>query len=136
MANEHTLIIQATIPKSLTVANATAITKGTVLKLTDPNTASASAAANDIVAGIAYTDKIASNGITQLAVISGPGDELKAVASGSITAGDVLVTADAAFPNYLVTAGANISGSQIIGSSKESASAGETFRYILNIGAR
>jgi hypothetical protein len=136
MANEHTLIIQTTIPKSFTVADGVAITKGTVLKLTDPNTASASAAANDTVAGIAYTDKIASNGITQLAVVTGPGDEFRAIASGSITVGDALVTAIGPTSNYLASAGLNVSGSAIIGTSRESATVGETFRYVLNIGGR
>lgn len=136
MTNEHTLIIQKTIPTSLTVADGTAITKGTVLKLTDPNTASASSAANDVVAGIAYTDKIASNGVTQLAVVTGPGDEFVAIASGSITFGDTLVTAVPAGGNYLATAPANISGSNIIGRSLETATVGQTFRYVLNIGAR
>ena len=50
--------------------------------------------------------------------------------------GDTLVTAVGPTANYLATAGINISGSQIIGQSRETVTVGETFRYILNIGGR
>ena len=139
MTNEQVLLTQKTFPISMTVADATAIPKGTVLKIADPNTASASSAAQDLIAGIAYADKIANDGCTQLAVLSGPGDELRAVASGSITAGDALVSAVSATSpsNMLSSAKAilNLSGSRIIGYSKETATAGETFKYVLNISA-
>jgi len=136
MTNEHTLVIQKTIPEFFTVADETSITKGEVLKLTDPNTASASASAADIVAGIAYTDKIANDGVTKLAVISGPGDVLIGIASGSISVGDPLITAVGPTSNYLSSGlyTANLSGSQIIGFSRETATEGETFKYVLNIG--
>ncbi|MEK7112564.1 MAG: hypothetical protein AAB875_04500 [Patescibacteria group bacterium] len=138
MADEHILMLQKSFPVSMTAAVATGIEKGAVLKATDPNTASASTAANDIIAGIAYTEKIANDGNPFVLVLSGPGDELRAVASGSISMGDTLVTAVATTSpsNFLATAPINISGSQIIGRSLETATAGQTFRYVLNIGAR
>lgn len=49
-----------------TVANATGIPIGTILKLTDPNTAIASSADNDPFAGIAWEEKTASDGITEI----------------------------------------------------------------------
>ena len=137
MANEHVLMTQKTFPVSMTCANATGIEKGTVLKVADPNTVSASAAANDHVAGIAYTEKIASDGNTLIAVLSGPGDELQAVASGSIGLGDPLVTAVAADANRLASAvgltTTALSGSRIIGRSLEAATVGQTFKYVLDI---
>ena len=140
MANEHVLMTQKTFPISVTVANGTGIEKGTVLKLADPNTASASNAALDIIAGIAYTEKIANDGNTQISVLSGPGDELKAIASGSITVGDVLVTAISLdSPSNMLASGAGntaVSGSIVIGISKETATAGQSFKYTLQIGAK
>jgi len=134
MANEHVLMLQKTFPISMTCANGTGIEKGSVLALADPNTAALSIAADDPVAGIAYTEKIANDGNTQIAVLTGPGDELKGIASGSISIGNPLVTAVGPTNNYL-SAGA-ISGSSTIGYSKENASAGETFKYILSIGVK
>jgi len=135
MANEHVLMLQKTFPTSMTCADGTGIEKGTVLKMTDPNTVAANDTAEDVVGGIAYTEKIADDGNTQIAVLAGPGDELKAYASGAIAIGDTLSSCDAAFPNYLQAATAGLSGSHTIGISKEAAAAGETFRYTLNIGA-
>src|SRR3990167_969324 len=135
MADEHTLVTQKTFPVSMTVANGTGIEKGTLLKMTDPNTAIASSAANDVIAGIAYTEKIANDGNTQIAVLMGPGDELRATASGSVSVCDPLVSAIPA-GNLLASAinTSGISGSSIVGYSKETATAGQTFKYVLNIG--
>lgn len=49
-----------------TVDNAVAIPKGTIMKLTTPNTAIASTADNDPFAGIAVEEKTASDGITEI----------------------------------------------------------------------
>src|SRR3990167_2107227 len=68
MANEATLFFQTAPPINFTVANATAITKGSVLRLTDEFTASAATEDYDLIAGIAATDKIASDGVTKLAL--------------------------------------------------------------------
>lgn len=124
---------QKTIPVSKTCANGTGIEKGTVLKIADLNTVSAAVAANDNIGGIAYTEKIANDGNTQIAVLTGPGDELKGTASGAITVGDPLVTAVPA--NYLASGRylANVSGAVVIGIAAETAAAGETFKYVLNI---
>ncbi len=51
-----------------TVANATGIAIGTILKLTDGNVAIASSANNDPFAGIAWEEKTASDGITEITV--------------------------------------------------------------------
>lgn len=49
-----------------TVADGTAIPKGTLLKLSTPMTAAAATADNDIPGGIAWEDKVASDGITEI----------------------------------------------------------------------
>jgi len=135
MANEHVLMTQKTVPVSKTVSNTVGIEKGAVLTLSDPNTVATSIAANDFAAGIAYTEKIANDGNTQISVLTGPGDELKAVASGSIGVGEKLVTAIATTGNMLAQATGNLSGSVIIGRSLETATAGQTFKYVLDIGS-
>lgn len=134
MANEHTLMTQKTFPISMTVAVGTGIEKGAVLKQTDPNTAALADGTNDVVAGILYTEKIANDGNITAAVLTGPGDELRAIASGSITQGDPLGTV-ATFPNYLrsLKGVEDLSGTVILGFSKETATAGETFKYVLQI---
>ena len=72
-----------------TVANATAIPKGTVLKLTDPNTAAASAADNDPFGGIALEEKTASDGITEIAAATG-GKWSMASTAAAVTAGAIV----------------------------------------------
>ncbi len=135
MTNEHVLMTQKTFPISMTCADNTGIEKGAVLMISDPDTAATHTASSDVVAGIAYTEKIADNGMTSVSVLSGPGDELKAYASGSIDIGDTLMTADVKFINYLMKATTGLSGGHVIGIAKETAAASETFKYILQIGA-
>jgi hypothetical protein len=54
--------------RRMTVADGGAIPKGTILKLSTPNTAAAATADNDPVAGIAWEEKVASDGITEIVV--------------------------------------------------------------------
>lgn len=137
MANEHVIDRQVSPPQSFTCANANGIEKGTVLVLSDPSTVAAHASVNQIPVGIAYTEKIANDGNTQIAVVCGPGDIVKGIASGSITAGDPLGLATAGFANYLYTLkgldSSLISGSIVIGESLETATVGQTFKYVLKI---
>jgi len=51
-----------------TVADGVGIAKGTLLKATTPNTASAASADNDVVAGIAMMEKVADDGTTEISV--------------------------------------------------------------------
>lgn len=138
MANEHVLMTQKTIPVSKTCSNTTGIEKGTVAAISDPNTVAAASTDASLVAGVIYTEKIANDGNTQVSVLTGPGDELRAYASGSVVVGDRLCTAIAATGsgNWLRAANsAALSGAAIIGVAQETASAGETFKYVLQIGA-
>lgn len=137
MANEATPMVldnSTGLIKDFTVADGTAIAKGTICKLTDPNTAIISSAAGDVIAGIAATAKEASDGATTLGLWT-RGD-FKVYASGAIAVGAPLMSAaDANYPNYVKTAAGVVtaSGAQIIGYAKETAAAGETFMMRLQL---
>ena len=49
-----------------TVADGAGIARGTLLKLTTPNTAAAATADNDIAGGIAWMEKVANDGSTEI----------------------------------------------------------------------
>lgn len=71
-----------------TVADGTSISKGTLCKLTDPNTASASTAKTDVWAGIAVADKVANDGSTTLGFYKAGCFDLKC--GDAVTAGTML----------------------------------------------
>ena len=89
MANEAVCIETPTVFARYIVADNTGIAKGCILKLSaDPNTAAASAA-GDVFAGIAWEEKTANDGITEItAAISGVWD-LKDAGAG-ITLGGIV----------------------------------------------
>lgn len=132
MANEATLIVETSVPVNMTVANATGIEKGAILKLTDPNTAIITSAMNDPVAGIAAVEKIASDGVTSLAVYQR--GRFKVTLSGSCTAGDSLMTDATANKVVAITAQLRnlASGSNVIGRALETGATGETILMELN----
>ena len=68
MTNEAVLLKEVALPVSYTVADSGGIEKGTLLKMADLNTAAASDAINDMIAGVAAQEKISLNGQTKLAV--------------------------------------------------------------------
>lgn len=123
MAHEATLIFETSPPIPFTVANATGIEKGAVLKGDDPMTAIASSAADDECGGLAASEKIASDGKVKLGVYRG--GIFKVYVSGSCSYGDVATTS--ATNNYFkagVTA--NVSGSVVFGTFLEDATTGQT----------
>lgn len=67
MTNEATLMVESDLPLMFTCADGAGIEKGTVLALTDPMTVAACTADNDVFAGIAAEEKIASDGKTKIA---------------------------------------------------------------------
>ena len=134
MANEATLLVQRSIPENFTVSNGTGIEKGALLTLSDPNTVATSSSDSviPIVGGIAAVEKIASDGITELAVHRD--GVFRVIASGSIGVGDpVAVLSGSTFPNYVhsVAAATLLSGSRILGESREAATNGQTFKMEL-----
>lgn len=103
-------------------ASGTTIPKGTILKMTDNRTAIASTGTGDIVAGIASMEKSDTDSSTTISVWT---DGLFLLyASGSITAGDKVVTA--APGNYVkaVTNEAIASYGKVLGIAQENATAG------------
>lgn len=135
MANEAILHEQVTIPSSITVADGAGIEKGTVLKYSDPNTVAASTTDLDIVAGILYTEKISGTGITQAAVVQGPGDLFIMKASGNIAAGDP-VGPITGTPNYVRSLAGlpNLSGQRRLGFARETATTQQSLLIELNRG--
>ena|SRR3990167_3319978 len=129
MANEATLIVEKNYPVNFTVANATGIEKGAILKMTDPMTAIINSAANDTVAGIAAAEKIASDGVTKLAVYRD--GIFKVTVSGAVTVGDPLGTS--ATVNMLRAIPSVLSGAKIIGYALETGATGDTILMDMNI---
>lgn len=132
MANEATLVqndsAAGNVVHNMTVADGVGINKGTVLKLTDPNTASASDGDLDVCAGIAASEKVASDGNTQLGVHKRGIFEM--VASGAITVGAPVGSLGTT--NY-VKAAYGASGAAILGYALETATTGETINVRLNL---
>lgn len=128
MADEMTLHIETTLPIPFTVADGTGIEKGTLLKLTDPMTAIATSADNDLIAGVAAEEKIASDGRTKIAVYRR--GIFRATASGSITVGDPLVSAAGDGVNRVATSATNTE--TVLGTALETATDQQTLLIELN----
>jgi hypothetical protein len=131
MANEAVLVVRYEDPIDFIVADGASITKGTILKLTDPRTAAANAGDEDIIAGIAARDKVANDGRTRLAVYRRGVFRLST--SGAITAGDAVSTKGA---NLIKASDATCVGSKTLGIALETSGgdAVETIEVELNIG--
>jgi len=133
MANEATLLVRTAHPIQFTVSDATGIEKGTVLTLSDPNTAAATVAAGAMVAGIAASEKIASDGNTKLGVYRE--GIFKLTASGAIAVGKFVQTASGSGKDNKIMAhtGAFVSGGTVLGQALETAASGETLRVHVRI---
>lgn len=128
MADELTLVNRQSDPIDFIVADGTGIEKGTLLNVSDPRTAAA-ASANDNIAGVAAAEKIASDGRTRLAVFRN--GIFEANCSGAAVVGDLVAASD---DNFVKAAGSGLSGAQIIGTFLETASDGERVQVDLRIG--
>jgi Uncharacterized conserved protein (DUF2190) len=111
MANEAVLVDLLDKPLDFTVTDGTAVTKGSLMKMTTPRTAIISSASGDVVAGIAARDKIASDGRTRLAIYRR--GVFRIFASGAIVAGQAVQSAGVV--NKVKTAAATSSGATIVG---------------------
>jgi hypothetical protein len=134
MANEAVLRIETELPINFIVADGAGIERGALLKETTPMTASAANGTNDIIAGIAAREKIASNGQTRLAVYR------KGVflmyASGNITAGDT-VGSVASWPNYVISSFSTaLSGNKVVGHALQDITAGNAGLIELTCGSK
>jgi len=130
MALETTLIVETEVAVPMTVANGTGIEKGAVLLLTDPNTASTTTGDTDACAGIAKTEKIASDGNTALAVYKRGIFRGFAGAAG-VTAGAAIITdTGTGAANELVNA--DVNSENIVGRALETATDTQSFLFELN----
>ena len=133
MANEHTILTQMSLPVTYLCADATGIEKGALLAwVAGGNTVAKASVASDRLAGVAYTEKRASDGNTTVAVITGMGNEFKAYASGSISRGDPVGSINGNFLRTL-SGSLSLSGAVILGHSTEDCTTGQTFKYVMNI---
>jgi len=117
-------------PISVTVADGVDIAKGTLMKIADPRTGSATSADGDAFIGIAAAAKVADDGSTNLAVYTNGIFDIKDSGSG-ITAGQT-VKIDGA--NLIATAdeaGAQDSA-QIVGIALETAANSEVIEVRIN----
>lgn len=128
MANEAVCIEAPKIIVRRTVANGTAIIKGRISVLTDPNTAGASSAADQPFAGIAIEGKTISDGIIEIGhAIDGVWD-MKAT-SAAITIGAAVAVGGA---NLIVAAdAADLLNGAFIGYAEEAFSNDEVARVRL-----
>lgn len=126
MANEAVIIEllgNGGDPIRFTVDDATGIEKGTILKLSDPRTASATSADGDIPIGIAAAEKVANDGSTTIAAYTNGIFDIKDSGSG-ITVGQRVKIAGA---NLIATADDATAANQSeqLGTALETASASE-----------
>lgn len=91
MTNEAVLKIETHIPINYTCSTTVTIEKGAILKNTNPMTAVLSSGHNDIVAGIAQSEKKAAD-TTQDSVSIFRGGVFSVTVSGSVSTGDPVVT--------------------------------------------
>lgn len=129
MALEATLLVETESPVSFTCVNATAIPKGSFLKISDPNTVGLAGTDDDACIGIAAEEKIASDGQTQMAVYMAGIFKATAGAAG-VTAGDwVSMDSSTGDDNEVATIGAT--EVHAIGMALESATDLQTFKLWL-----
>ena len=121
MANEAVLKIETHIPINFTCSTTVTIEKGAIVKMTDPMTAVLSDGANDIVAGIVQSEKLAAD-TTQNSVAIFRGRVFRVTVSSSVSAGDPVVTQGN--PNVVILASTN--NENILGVMLEDGTEGQT----------
>ena len=121
MANEAVLKIETHIPINYTVSTTVTIEKGAIVKMTNPMTAVLSTSANQIVAGIVQSEKLAAE-TSQNSVSVYRGGVFRVKVSGSVSVGDPVTTGATA--NYVLKASTN--NENIIGIMLENGTEGQT----------
>ncbi len=115
-----------------TVAAGTDIPKNSLLKLADDNTFSQSTGTADIIAGVSSDDKDDDDPSTSIGVY-GPGI-FEFIASGSITAGDHVASAESHEANSVYTSGdVSTATGIIVGTAINSVTVGEKVRVRMNL---
>ena len=132
MANEAVIISLNPNANAIefTCASGVAIAKGTILKLEDPRTVSASSANSDVAAGIAAAAKAANDDATTIAVrVPGSGDVYDLKAGVGITAG-ALVSISGANMIKPATEAEVVTG-DVLGKALETAAANEVIEVLV-----
>lgn len=132
MANEAVIIelIDGGRPIRFTCADGAGIEKGTLLKLADPRTASATSADNDPFCGIAAAEKVASDGSTSIAAYTCGIFDLKDSGAG-ITAG---ATVNIGGANLIIaSAAADLLTGSVVGRALETAAADEVIAVAVGV---
>lgn len=132
MANEATLQVQTSLPVNMVVADGAGIEKGTLLKMTDGNVAAASSA-EDVFAGIAFNEKIASNGVTSLAVFKSGIFEMYAGGGTAISVGDLVQLSGANIIEGAVVEAEVVAG-KVVGKALETVAIGTPERILVEVG--
>lgn len=130
MANEAVLIVRTGHPIGMTVADGAAIEKGAVLKMADLTAVAGSSGAEDVVGGIAASEKVADDGKTKLGVYRE--GIFRVTASGTITVGQAVSCKGTA--NLVIASTAGAIGGETLGIAFETAAEGETFLMELRPG--
>lgn len=132
MANEAVLIYETELPIPFTVSDGAGIEKGTVCKMTDPMTAAAATADNDVFAGIASREKIASDGKTKLGLYRGGIFKMVIEAGNSTTVGqDVVIKGTNTIGGYTTL---DDEKGYVVGQALETGAAGESVLVQLKFG--
>ncbi len=121
MSNEAVLKVETHIPVNFTCSTLATIEKGAIVKMTNPMTASLSASANQIVAGIVQSEKLAAE-TSQNSVAVYRGGIFRVTCSGTCNIGKGVVTAISA--NHVQEATAN--QENILGIMLETGTEGQT----------
>ncbi len=125
MANEAVCLETPTEFARYTIADATAVAIGTIMKLNDPHTVTVSAADNDPFAGIAWEEKTASDGLTEITVAKNGVWDMKDSGAG-ITAGAIVNVGGANL--IIASAAADLLTGSVVGKADETAAASEVIR--------
>lgn len=124
MGDEAVLIIETDAPIAFTCADGAGIEKGTVLKIADPATVSASSADNDTFIGVAAEEKINGDGRTKIAVWTRGIFRMTIAAGQTTTVGqDVVIKGANTIGGYTTL---DDEKGYVIGRALETGAAGET----------
>ena len=125
MANEAVCIETPTRFRRFTISAGAVIPIGTILKLTDPNTAAATTADNEVFAGIAWEASTATDTFTELTAAENGTWDITTT-NAAITAGALVSIGGA---NLILTADADaVIKGEIVGKAQETCAGTEVIR--------
>lgn len=129
MALECTLVTELEPPVPFTCADGTAIPKGSVLVISDPNTVAITSGDTDAAIGIAAEEKIANDGKTTIGVYLRGIFKGYAGAAGATVGMGLITDTGTGAANELVVA--DVNSEHIVGTALETAADTESFLFLL-----